>query len=177
MNCALWQERIALFSGGDLAADDALFVERHLTECAECRAFAESLSETRTMLLSLRSVDEEQVAAVRMGVLHRIQSPRTPAILAWLPYAAAIAALAFGIAFWRARVEPPVRVAHVAPPPVAEFEHPLVAPVEKKAAPPKRVRRVRPTIRPPQVPVNETEPTVVTLYTDDPDVVIVWITE
>jgi hypothetical protein len=177
MNCDRWQERIALFTGGDLALNETALVEAHLGECAECKAFERSLSETRAMLLSLRDVDESQVKAVRSGVLRQLQERRRPAALSWISYAAAIAALAFGITLWRSRVEPRAGVARVAARELVAVQPPVIVPVEKRAAPAKRVRHVRPKPAPAAVSAQDAEPTVVTLYTDDPDVVIVWITD
>ena len=178
MNCAGWHEKLALFSGGDLAANEAAAVEAHLAKCAECRVFEQGLTETREMLLSLRAVDETEVAAMRSRVFRQLRERKRPAMLAWLPYAAAIAALVFGTTLWRSRVERPVREARVVPAKAAVVDAPpVVAPAGRAIVRAKQVRRTRLKPAPALVPVEETEPTVVTLYTDDPDVVIVWITD
>ena len=40
MSCAIWEERVALFAGGDLETGEAAAVERHLNQCAACSALA-----------------------------------------------------------------------------------------------------------------------------------------
>ncbi len=102
MNCADWEERIALYSSGDLAPVE---VEGHLANCPGCRLFLEELEANGTALAMLR----EQPLIVRN---------RPAKILRWLPYAAAIA-LAFGAGeLWKPETVPPppaVRTAVDAP--------------------------------------------------------------
>src|SRR5688500_17869552 len=101
MNCAEWQERIALFAGDDLPLDEASAVEGHLSMCDGCRAFERDLSETRAMLLSMRTVDDSDVATVRSNVLRELQARTKRPVLSWIPYAAVIAGLVFGWIMWR----------------------------------------------------------------------------
>jgi anti-sigma factor RsiW len=164
MNCAEWQEKIALFTGADLPGDEAAAVEAHLGACAECRAFEQELSSVRAELLSLRSVDDADLVRLRSNVIGQLSARRRSIIPMLLPYAAAIAMLFFGWTMWRPAVDPP-------PPVVAQLQPPMAALV-----PAKHARPVRHVARK-KAPVEEQTSTVVTLYTDDPDVVIVWITD
>ena len=50
MNCSVWEERIALYQGGDLPSGQVQEVERHLGECAGCQVFASGLKETLEVL-------------------------------------------------------------------------------------------------------------------------------
>jgi predicted anti-sigma-YlaC factor YlaD len=173
MNCAESQEKIALFTGADLPADEAVAVEAHLSVCADCRAFEQELSEARVMLLSMRSVEESDVAAVRSRVLGELQTRKVRSIFAWMPYAAAagVAALMFGLAIeWRT---PPTE-------PRASAIGVVVTPTEPRASASVRVATKRVAKRKPRIKPEAqrpAEPTVVTLFTDDPDVVIVWIAD
>ncbi len=46
MNCAEWQERIALHAGGDLTQGEAEPVERHVAECPGCQVFWSGMKES-----------------------------------------------------------------------------------------------------------------------------------
>jgi hypothetical protein len=119
MNCADWEERIALYSSGDVAPAD---VEGHVAICPECRVFLQELAANGTALAMLR----EQPLIGR-------EKPAT--IFRWLPYAAAIA-LAVGLgALWKP--EP------IAPPPAIRtaVEAPRLAPMPKPVI--RKVRRVK----------------------------------
>src|ERR1035438_4698100 len=76
MSCAIWEERVALFAGGDLGTAEAAGVERHLSQCAACNALAADL---RVELDGLRQVHAEPLAAehyaaVRGRVLAELRS-------------------------------------------------------------------------------------------------------
>ena len=78
MSCAIWEERVALYAGGDLGTAEAAGVERHLGECAACRALTENL---RWSLDGLRETHAEPLAAahyaaVRARVLAELERPR-----------------------------------------------------------------------------------------------------
>jgi hypothetical protein len=102
MNCVDWEERIALYSSGDLAPVE---VKGHLANCPGCRLFLEELEANGTALAMLR-----EQPLIRWE--KRAKIPR------WLPYAAAIA-LVLGLgALWkpeRVAPPPPVRTAVDAP--------------------------------------------------------------
>jgi predicted anti-sigma-YlaC factor YlaD len=176
MNCAEWREKIALFTGADLPADEAVAVEAHLSVCDGCRAFEQELSETRAMLLSMRTVDETDVAIVRSNVLSKLQGRPRRSVFAWMPYAAAAAVvvLMFDLAMWRtpAVEKRPLAGARGSVPAATSAPTRLVAETPKQAV---RVAKRKPRVRPQPKPAAE--PMVVTLFTDDPDVVIVWITD
>jgi hypothetical protein len=95
MNCADWEERVALYSSGDLAPAE---VEVHLANCPGCRLFLEKLEANGTALAMLRD----------QPLILRAEPVR---ISRWLPYAAAVA-LAFSVAaLWKpGNVTPPPRV-------------------------------------------------------------------
>ena len=179
MNCRNWEEKIALYTGGDLTAEEAADVERHLAECAGCQVFASGMSES---LALLREEHAEEIGgaayvAVRARVLGEIE--RRPSRWWMFGLAAAFTAAALLAAVWLrpvkhveiarhealARFVSPVRPATVEPPVVRvarAHRHrksiPAAAPVIRAAAP-------------------EEKPLVVKMVTDDPGVVIYWISD
>jgi Putative zinc-finger len=159
MNCVEWEERVALYAGGDLAAEEAAGVERHLGECAGCQVFASGMRQAlETMREAHREIPvEAHFAAVRARVMERIASPRRA--IWW--YAAAAAAILIMVLAVRFEWQP------VPPDPVAVVQAP--APPAGALVIPKRPERV---IRRPK-----TKQVMIRLVTDDPDVVIYWIAE
>jgi len=87
MNCRDWEERIALHAERDLPPHEAAEAQRHLAECAECRQFADSITQT---LVELRVSHVEPIAAadfaaVRARVLAELPARKRPAWrLAWI---------------------------------------------------------------------------------------------
>jgi len=174
MKCRDWEERVALYAGDDLAPAEAQAVERHVAECAGCQLL---LSGLRSSLELVREAHEEPVeaahfAAVRARVLSELERGAARRWrFAWM-YAMAAAAVVLLIVLW------PRPVQHLAlPTPQAP-----IAPVVAKAhLPPREVRTVRPRHRRPvlkeQVAQEPAEPMVVKLLTNDPDIVIYWITD
>ncbi len=80
MNCAHWEERIALYAGGDLPAAEAAEVERHLGDCPGCQLFASGLKES---LQLLQGIHQEEIApahfaAVRARVMARLEGSLQP---------------------------------------------------------------------------------------------------
>jgi len=166
MNCTGWEERIALHAEGDLPQQEQAAAEQHLVECPDCREF---LKELKQSLGALRAAHAEPLKAaaftvVRARVLAQIGHDRGRAWrLGWIGALALTAAVLVTL-FLPRQVPPPKMVA--APPvqlaivPPAPVISPLATPL------PRRKRRTAP--RP--------EPLVVKLITDDPEVVIYWIT-
>jgi len=123
MNCADWEERIALYSSGDLALVE---VEGHLANCPGCRLFLEELEANGTALAMLREQPlirrEKRARAVR-----------------WLPYAAAIALVLGAGALWKPETvgpPPPVRTA-VEAPRLAPMPRPVIRTVRRVKRPEK----------------------------------------
>ncbi len=98
MSCARWEERVALFAGGDLGVGEVAGVERHLSQCAACSALAADL---RLELDGLREVHAEPLAAahyavVRGRVLAELAKPQSRSAAWALAWAAALAIAAAG---------------------------------------------------------------------------------
>lgn len=169
MSCAKFECLIALYVESDLAETEERLVEAHLESCPSCQEFAADIRESQTALKELRMdfVEEPALQEVRAEVLSRLSIPRKTA--AWPNYAVA-AMLLIGLWtgwLWRARpaadldVQP--RAAVIAPPhtilPVRQRPH--TARVSR--------RRRQPAAK------FQSEPLVVKMITDDPQVVIYWL--
>jgi hypothetical protein len=102
LSCAIWEEQVALFAGGDLGMAEAAGVERHLSQCAACRALAADL---RLELDGLREAHAEPLAAehytvVRGRVLAELAKPprqRVSSPWAWAAAVAVAAALVLAV--------------------------------------------------------------------------------
>jgi len=203
MSCATWEERVALFAGGDLETAEAAAVERHLSQCAACNALAADL---RLELDGLRQVHAEPLAAghyaaVRGRVLAELaKAPRQHAAWAW---AAALAVAAAGacvvwVMMKPAAVPAPVLPRLVAVAPIAERPTPR----ERGSSRPLRGRKregwqakapaplaggkvgqTLSSVNPQAIPVlspaavEDSPVRMVQLATDDPNVVIYWLFE
>lgn len=161
MNCLDWQERIA---AGDTVAE-------HLAGCPECREFAAALEILREAHHD--PLPEAHYETVRARVMERLETGRRR----WAPlWAGALAAAAILVVAMlvipRSRTSVPVR------PPVPAVQPPIAKAVEPPfAAVPEVAPRV---VRKHQIrkrPQPATEPLVVKLVTDDPDIVIYWIAD
>ena len=180
MNCTHWEERIALYAGGDLPAAEAAEVERHLGDCPGCQLFASGLKES---LQLLQGIHQEEIApahfaAVRARVMAQLEGSLQP----WWrkAWVYGLAAAAAGALFLMLVLRPatpvhPRRMAVQAPVPPPQVEA-APAPVVPRVTRAHHVRRprVRPPARTARTPGS---PSVVKLLTDDPDVVIYWITD
>jgi hypothetical protein len=176
MNCTDWEERIALYTGGDLGPNQAAEVERHLGDCPGCQLFASGLKESLGLLQGIHQepIAPAHFAAVRARVMAELEGARLPWWRqAWVyGLAAAMAALFLMLALYPRAPVHPKQIAVQVPVPVPAVEVPVPAPVVRK------VRRVqRPKARPRTVRANAGPPIVVKVLTDDPDVVIYWITD
>jgi anti-sigma factor RsiW len=92
MNCVDWEERIALYAGGDLAPAEAQAVERHVAECAGCQMLLSGLRQSLALVREVHSepVEAAHFAAVRARVLAELERVRqgaggSPGGSRWLP--------------------------------------------------------------------------------------------
>ena len=180
MNCKEWEERIALYAGGDVTPAETASVEKHMADCAQCRSFAAKLREQLSML---RAVHDEPIAdahftALRTRVLSELNRVQPDWWRRRWIYAAGVA----GIAILAILVAPRHRIEAPRPPQVAIQPAPEKASVADAAVNPAvrpLVRHTRPrrlvASRAPVGPPEPADPMVIKLMTNDPDVVIYWI--
>ena len=169
MNCGAWEERVALYAGGDLAAEDALAVERHVAECAGCQILLGGLRESQAWLREAHAepVEAAHLAAVRARVLAELEQSRRPWWrLAWVGVAAVVALAIFTLRPIAPPLPPAPKVA-VVPPTVEAPVVPTPVQAKKREISKPRARK----------PPQSSETLLVKLESNDPDVVIYWITE
>jgi hypothetical protein len=178
MKTCSWMERVALAMDGEWTPE----VESHVNLCSECR----ELFEDRDLLREPPLVPDSAIAAVRARVLKQVSPSRS-----WFwQIAATVLIAAAGIGWWLLR--PPVleRIdVAVAAPGVPELV-PAHEPI-RVARVPRDVRRVKPSRSPaslalalrdamgPQTapPVSGSGSVLLAVQTEDPDVVIVLVSE
>ena len=184
MNCAKYEPLIALYVENDLAEAEAHLLESHLGRCDECREFAENMRESQAALKSLRldSVEDVTLAEIRLSVMEEI-SKKSPAP-AWRGYAIA-AMLVIGLVagwLWRVRTTgfdgPQIASSVIPPPPPHEA---LMFPAVRHTprVPSLKKYRLATPVPPATHPaaVAKSEPLLVKLITDDPQVVIYWLVD
>ncbi|HUB80179.1 MAG TPA: zf-HC2 domain-containing protein [Bryobacteraceae bacterium] len=165
MNCVEWEERIALYAGGDLARAEAQPVERHVAKCAGCQVLLSGLRESLALVREAHGepIEAAHFAAVRARVLAGLE--RAPARRWRYAWAGALAAAVLLVGLW------PRPELHMAVP----IPKAPAAPAIARTVPPPHPRALAKP-RPPEPVQQASAPMVVKLLTDDPDVVIYWIT-
>ena|ERR1700685_920417 len=130
-------------------------INGHLHICAPCREVSKEL---RANAKAFESMSMEEVPALAQHILDRVGRPVSPAAIGAFALAAAAAVAMIFLALPREEKLPPV---HYALTPM-KFEIPAMrppAPLHRAAAP---------------KPVRATQPLMVKMLTDDPNVVIYW---
>lgn len=171
MNCAEWQERIALHAGGDPAEG----VEGHLAECAECQAFRAEMRESLEALRSLQGeeIDAAHYTAVRARVMAELEHPRAALWwrLAWIM--GLVLAVALGWPRREVRVPDPPRVMAAIPKAPLAYARRSDRPV----APARGAGNNRGSARQQAMVTDKRAPLTVKLQTSDPNIVIYWIAD
>jgi anti-sigma factor RsiW len=180
MSCDKFEPLIALYIEDDLAQAEAHVVESHLAGCDGCREFAAEMRESQAALKALRTefVDDAVLLQVRTEVLS-VASHRHYRVVTWPRYAVAAGLVLALLGGWmwqmrprepRVRLEPrPIAASVSAPPLVAT----VPAPQARTHTGVSRARRHGPQM----TPVFKSEPLVVKMITDDPQVVIYWLVD
>lgn len=180
MNCANWEERIALYEGDDLAPDEGAEVERHLAGCAGCQVFASGIRQSLALLREAHAepLDASAFAAVRARVIGELERPP---VRRWWPALAAAFAAALIVAMFAIRATPPrkqVIAVRTAPPRPVEVPRLAEAAPSPPPAVVVRVHHRRPRRKAAvEASGEEAKPLVVKMVTDDPDIVIYWIAD
>jgi hypothetical protein len=200
MSCSQWEDKVALYTGGDLEAAEAAEISGHLAACPDCRSLSEALRQDREEMEALTRASEPSaadLAGVRLRVFERIERRRRAwrgLVWALAPALAGLVVFALVAPLGKKTVQPPTPV-----PPVRVALGPQAAPArvpEPARAPLTEVRRRTPRPTParvaegkplvaksvagdtrPATPARmaEDRPLAVKFFTDDPNVVIVWL--
>jgi hypothetical protein len=169
MSCSKWRIDIALYVGGDLPVKRVARTVAHLEACAECRALADDLRAGQTLLSELRdeSLEDIMAANVRRRVLARLPVKETGVARRYWAWALAAALLLATILTLPRRTVRPAPIARrqIAPPHIADTP-PAIVNVRRPAV--RRHRRATP---------QPSEPLLVQLVTDDPNIVIYWLVD
>ncbi len=184
MNRKDMEKQIALYVEGDLPARKASAVEAHLAACSACRELADALATSQSALKSLRgeTADPLLLDQVRSRVMAEIQTQQQALrpVFGWgWRFALAgilVALLAGGVYLWRTpRRQAPRRTEIVRVPETPSMPQvPPLAPAKPRRA----QHRSKPArIAPEQQPTAASGPLVVKLFTDDPNVVILLVSE
>ncbi|HUJ23702.1 MAG TPA: zf-HC2 domain-containing protein [Bryobacteraceae bacterium] len=176
MSCAEYELLIALYVEGDLPAGEADAIEAHLESCHRCREVAAELGESQAALKALRadSVENQVFQDIRREVLRRL--PATRATVVWPKYAiaATLVMALFAGWLWHLRPAASLPAASLEVRPIAPLiSAPPVAPARAQqavASLPRLRKHHRHT-----VPAFKSEPLLVKMLTDDPQVVIYWL--
>ena len=172
MSCPEWKEQVALLAGGDPVSSDVM---AHVAACEKCRQYEVELRAAIDVWRQEPDIPEEVLAQVRRGVLSRVN--RRPRVTWWI--AAAAAAVVVIALLLPIRRHQELTLAPPAAPAAPVLKPPALKPPETTvAAAPKRVQPV-----PASMPASKTArrsagsagSTVIKLFTDDPDVVILLV--
>jgi anti-sigma factor RsiW len=192
MSCPSFEERIALYTGGDLEPAEIPAVLDHLRGCPACAALAGAFERDRQRFAAVPpEMADIDFAAMRRETIQRARSRRRllPVLLA-----AASLLLAAGAAIeWRAfhRPVPPLPMAHAVMPPAPVVlggaggpqrgTPPDAARVPRSGSPsgPGELRSARPTRPRSSEPstLAYVPPGAIRVPTRDPSVVIIWFSE
>jgi anti-sigma factor RsiW len=179
MSCPKWEIDIALYAGDDLPADRLARTVAHLETCAECRALAEDLRTSQTILDELRSepIEDAMVAQVRRGVLARLAAEQVRPARRYWTWALAGGLIVGTILTFPRPAAKPVKLARTPPlqavvprgtvstlPPIVKAAHAAVRRHHRAAA--KRT-----------APPAPGQPLLVQLVTEDPNIVIYWLVD
>ena len=176
MSCHKFEPLIALYIEDDLAQAEAQAVESHLAACEPCRKFAAGMRESQAALKALRAefVDDAVLLQVRTEVLSAASHRQR--VVAWPRYAIAAGLVLALLAGWIWQMRPMARLesrpiaANVFAPPL-----PVAVPAPQARTHTRLARVAR--HRPRAAPMFKSEPLVVKMITDDPQVVIYWLVD
>jgi hypothetical protein len=157
MTCQEWELEIA-------GESDRPELAAHLAGCEHCRAFAREMEADRAALASL-APPAAALRGVRIRVMSHLHARRRrTAYLWWAAAVACLAALAFGLLV-QPRAPETLAVVVAAP----KAPQPAFAPVSHASRPHRK--------RAAALARSAPEPTVIKIFTDDPNVVIIWLVD
>ena len=143
MNCREWEERLALYAGGDLGRSEAEEVERHTAGCPGCQVTVSGLKQAvETLRLGHAELPPDAAfGAVRARVMAALRHRRRPLWKrAWI-YGLAAASLAMAAALRLATPPAPVSPVAVARRPEQNAEAGSSASAEQRPGASGRSRR------------------------------------
>jgi len=180
LSCGAWEERIALYAGGDLESAEAAAVEAHLRVCAGCAELARELAADRDRLAEppaeARHVD---FAAMRREIRRGIQRERQRRAVEVALAAAAVLTMMAGLVSIRrldSTIPPPPAVAQPAIPPASLVRSAVPRPRPRLSIPSDAELKAALAAMEEPKPVPKTVEAL-RVPTRDRSVVILWIPE
>jgi hypothetical protein len=168
-SCSDWEQEIA-------GESDSAGLAEHLHACGRCREFAQELEENRAALGEI-AVPPAAFEAVRRRVLGEIEGKRRRATWwGWFAVASAACLAVLGILYALPRLQNPAAPAALAAkmgPPRIEWTLPRI---RRVAARPRIHHKFGPDFAK-ATPAQKTEPLVVKMLTNDPNVIIIWLVD
>jgi hypothetical protein len=156
--------------------EDTAALRDHLESCPECQGLAAELEANRSALASMRfePLENAALSAVRARVLSELRDSRSvwPGLVRYGAAAAAVLVAVGSLALWKATKIEPLSI-HPAPlrTELPNVETPVTRTAVIHSASHKPRRRILPVAQ------EKHDPLLVKLVTDDPDIVIYWITD
>jgi len=168
-SCSDWEQALAGEAEGAEVAE-------HLQACGRCREFAQELEQNRAALGEI-AVPPAAFEAVRRRVRGEIERKRRRTMWwNWFAVASAACLAVLGILHVLPRLQnPPAPAALTAKMDPQRMEWTL-APVRRVAARPRIQHKFGPDFAKAS-PAQKTEPLVVKMLTNDPDVIIIWLVD
>ncbi len=198
MICAEFEEKVALYVGGDLEPAEAARVAEHLRRCPDCAEFADGLQPDRAVLQAAPpEMADADFTAMRRGVRRAFVRQRTFKRVA--PVALIAASVLVAVAVRNRHLEAPpmppqTAVLTTAPPAMQQVNRsaPAKPPVRRRRLQPVQVARLETPPRPdpvleaalrdfiaaqeaPQPPPVIAPPVEIRLVTNDPSVVLILV--
>jgi hypothetical protein len=170
MNCTEWEQEIA-------GESESVGLEEHLRVCEHCRDFAGELERNRAALQAVE-IHPAAFDAVRSRVLNEIRAKKQWGVWwGWSAVAAAacVAMLCASLVLhgWKSPAPPRPLIATKNPPKIER----ALAPVPSVVRAQHRAHHHFGPVTASAGPAHASEPLVVKMLTNDPDVIIIWLVD
>ena len=168
MNCTDWEEQIVSETG-------SAELDEHIRGCEHCREFAAEIENNRKALAEV-TIPATAFDAVRLRVRSEIQAKkRRNAWWAWSAVAAAAGVAILCVSLILPTTQPSVtpKLPHIAAHQPRIEQRPVTVPVVRRTHRVRHMPSGRLAVK--TAPAQQSDPLVVKMLTDDPNVIIIWL--